>query len=99
MAEARRALLSLAQQARAGLRDRPLESAVQTALLLVLAFQAALRWEDCGRRAIHWDEFNFLRFVHAAYRGEPIPHFQTFHARLFFWLPRLGGNEVDQIIV
>jgi len=99
MVDVRRALLRLARQVRARLRERPLESAVQSALLLVLVVQAALRWEECGQRGIHWDEFNFLRIVHAAHRGEPVPHFQTFHARLFFWLPQLGGNEVDQIIV
>lgn len=81
------------------LRANPAEMPVRAVAVLVLGVQALLRWQACSKLSIHWDEFNFLRIVHAAHRGEAIARFQTLHARLFFWLPYLDWNEVDQIVL
>lgn len=86
-------------QVGASFRARPLEGVVCGVALLVVGFQAALRLQACSELSVHWDEFNFLRYVHAAHRGEAIARFQTLHARLFFWLPYVGEDEVAQIVV
>ena len=48
---------------------------------------------------INWDEFHFLSDIYSVARGEAIAPLQTFHVRLFGWLPGLGGNEISQIMV
>lgn len=65
------------------------------ALLLVLALQLHLVFT----RSINWDEFYFLSQVHSFARGELTIPLQTFHVRLFAWLPELGTTGVDQILV
>lgn len=103
LAAYRTAVASAAQtaqvQALQFVRARPAEAALRGVALLVLAAQALLRWLACSKLSVHWDEFNFLRIVHAAHRGEAIARFQSLHARLFFWLPYLDWNEVDQIVL
>jgi hypothetical protein len=47
---------------------------------------------------VNWDEFRFLSRIHELQRGELATAFQTFHVRLFAWLPGVAVNEVDQVI-
>ena len=47
---------------------------------------------------INWDEFRYLSKVHEFDRGQLFTAFQTFHVRLFAWLPNVPGNEVDQVV-
>ena len=46
----------------------------------------------------HWDEYNFLRFVHEAWRGELSERLQTFHVHFFGWLQGVDGLEIDQVL-
>ncbi len=46
----------------------------------------------------HWDEYNFLRFVYEAARGELSTRLQTFHVHLFGWLTHVRGTELDRIL-
>jgi len=64
---------------------------------LCIVYLFVLRFESTGLRNIHWDEFNFLLYVHIGLEGE-LPRLQSFHGRLFSWLPSVWDNEVDQII-
>jgi hypothetical protein len=47
---------------------------------------------------VNWDEFLFLEMVHQYVQGGQVGRFQTFHVHLFSWLPRLGWDEVDQVL-
>jgi hypothetical protein len=47
---------------------------------------------------VNWDEFRFLSRIHELDRGELTTGFQTFHVRLFGWIPGVATNEVDQVI-
>jgi hypothetical protein len=51
------------------------------------------------RLNVNWDEFFFLSFVYDYARGTLDAPLQSFHVHLFAWLPGIGGQEVDQIIV
>lgn len=63
-------------------------------LLLALGLQLHLALT----RSINWDEFFYLSQVHEFARGELKQSLQTFHVRIFAWLPNLGIPGVDQII-
>ncbi len=47
---------------------------------------------------INWDEFYYLSLIYALLRQEHIGAFQTAYTHLFTWVPRLGGDEVTQIV-
>lgn len=47
---------------------------------------------------INWDEFYFLSHVYALTRNELSQPFQTAYTYLFTWLPRLGNDEIKQIL-
>jgi hypothetical protein len=71
-------------------------AAVAAALLLLTLL---LRYLLVDLTQINWDEFNFLRSVYVTASGEQTKVLQTAHGHLFSWLPWLGGNEVDRIVV
>lgn len=64
------------------------------ALVAVLALQLHLVFT----RSINWDEFHYLSLVHEFARGELGDPLQTFHVRLFAWLPKLDLPGTDQIV-
>ena len=64
---------------------------------LCVAYLLVLRFQSTSLRNIHWDEFNFLRYVYRGLSGE-LPRQFSFHSHLFSWLPSLWDHEVDQII-
>src|SRR5262245_59399492 len=64
------------------------------AILGALAIKFAL----ITRITVNWDEFYFLEMTHQHARGVLASRFQTFHVHLFSWLPRLGWDEVDQVV-
>jgi hypothetical protein len=47
---------------------------------------------------VHWDEFHFLRYVYLNL-WDQLPPRQSFHGHLFWFLPHVTDNEIDQIIV
>ena len=49
------------------------------------------------RLNINWDEFYFLTLIHAQARHELTQGLQTAYTHLFTWLPRFGGDELEQI--
>ena len=63
-------------------------------LVLLLGLQATMIFT----RAINWDEFFYYMEVEAFARGELARPLQTFHVRLFAWLPALEGNGVQHIV-
>ena len=65
--------------------------------LLAIALVLALQCHLVLTRSINWDEFHFLKQVHSFARGELTSPLQTFHVRLFAWLPALDMAGVDQI--
>ncbi|WP_340586669.1 hypothetical protein [Erythrobacter alti] len=64
------------------------------ALVVVFALQLHLVFT----RSINWDEFHYLALVHELARGELAHPLQSFHARLFAWLPLLELPCVDQVV-
>jgi hypothetical protein len=67
------------------------------ASLIVLAFLA--QGFLLLRLNVNWDEFYFLSFVYDHGRGTLATPVQSFHVHLLGWLTRVGGQEVDQVIV
>lgn len=47
---------------------------------------------------INWDEFFFLSKIHDAIRGTLWHDFQSFYIHFFGWLPKLSGDEIEQVI-
>jgi len=70
--------------------DRVLAVAILCAL--------AIKFVLIARINVNWDEFYFLETTHQYIQGRLTGRFQTFHVHLFSWLPRLGWNEIDQIV-
>lgn len=50
-------------------------------------------------RSVNWDEFWFYSQVEVIARGDWIQPLQTIHTRALFWLPALGGSEIDHIVI
>lgn len=48
---------------------------------------------------VNWDEFAFLSLVYELTRGELTVLIQGSFTHLFAWLPRIAGDEIDQIVV
>ncbi len=48
---------------------------------------------------INWDEFAFLSLVYELSRGELTALMQGSFTHLFTWLPRVAGDEIEQIVV
>ena len=65
-----------------------------TALVLVFGLQLHLVFA----RSINWDEFHYLALVHELAGGELDHPLQSFHTRLFAWLPMLDLPGVDQVV-
>jgi hypothetical protein len=69
-----------------------------TWLLAGIAFVLALQFTMIFTRALNWDEFYHYSLVELFARGNVTQPLQTFFVRLFFWLPRLPGGEIDHVI-
>jgi hypothetical protein len=67
-------------------------------LMLLIAGTLLAHVHFLRRQNVNWDEFWFLSFVHDHARGTLFTALQSFHVHLFGWLPRVGGQEIDQII-
>jgi hypothetical protein len=52
-----------------------------------------------SRLNVNWDEFHFLSYVYERNRGELELLLLTAYTHMFAWLPGMGGNELDQIVV
>jgi len=63
-----------------------------------VAVLLALKLRLIFLQIINWDEFFFLSMVHSALRGDLAVALQTVHVHAFYWLPRVSGNEVDQVV-
>src|SRR5690606_15982850 len=75
---------------------RPADAAVWPlgALSILLVLQLTMVFT----RAINWDEFFYWQEV-AKFAGGTLDRpLQTFHVRLFAWLPPLFANSVDGIV-
>jgi hypothetical protein len=70
----------------------------RTVLIAVIAMVLAAHVYMLCRSNVNWDEFWFLSFVYDHARGTLSLPFQTFHVHFFGWLPRMGGQEIGQII-
>lgn len=64
------------------------------ALAVVLSLQLTLVFT----RSVNWDEFWFYHLVVQFNAGDLSMPLQTLHARLFAWLPALGGRGIDNIV-
>lgn len=69
-------------------------AATVIAIIGLLLYKAYL----IQRLNINWDEFYYLNHVHAVARGDGGPLLQRFQTQLFGWIPRIKGNEIDQIV-
>ncbi|MCH9648533.1 MAG: glycosyltransferase family 39 protein [Deltaproteobacteria bacterium] len=47
--------------------------------------------------SINWDEYHYLSYVYQYLQGELSSPWQTFHVRLFSWLPAVPGYEIGQV--
>ena len=82
-------------------RRKPVRSETMAARLAYAVLMAAgalyvwhaLHWN------INWDEFNFLAGIYATQEGREQSGLNDFHSIIYFWLPFVPGNEIDQIIV
>lgn len=68
-------------------------------LVALIGVMAAMQLSMALGRSINWDEFWFYSQVEVVARGEFIQPLQTIHTRVFFWLPRMGGSEIDHILI
>lgn len=67
-------------------------------LTAILVAALSVRLIVMTRLNINWDEFFYLSLVHDYLRGDVDLKIQTFHVHFFGWLPRIGINEVDQVV-
>jgi hypothetical protein len=72
-----------------------LATASLVACVAILAIKAVL----ILRININWDEFFFLSHVHELARGELNLWLQGAYTHLFRWVPWVGGNEIDQVLI
>lgn len=63
-----------------------------------LGLLLCLQFSIIFTRAINWDEFFFYHEVAKFAEGDLARPLQTFHVRLFAWLPALHNNSVDAIL-
>jgi putative flippase GtrA len=76
----------------------PRPAAMRVVLIGLLLLLAAARLDLVVRFEVNWDEFLNLAMVHSLARGELREVLQTAFVHLFFWVPGVAVNEVDQII-
>lgn len=80
----------------AAIRSRSLSIGLAgSACIALLIAKLLLIW----RININWDEFYFLSHIHALARGDLNQPFQTAYTYLFAWLPHLGHDEIEQILI
>jgi hypothetical protein len=72
---------------------------VRCALICAILLLLFLKFRLLTLVNVNWDEFRFLSRIHELRSGNLVTAFQTFHARLFTWLPGIAGNEVDEVII
>ncbi|MGB7404066.1 MAG: hypothetical protein WA906_00085, partial [Pacificimonas sp.] len=66
----------------------------QQLILACIALTAGLQLHLVFVQAFNWDEYFFLSHVYALHDGRLETALQSFHTRLFAWLPLLGLGEV-----
>ncbi|WP_338240576.1 hypothetical protein [Aurantiacibacter hainanensis] len=66
--------------------------------LAMLGLLAALQFTMIFTRAINWDEYSYFREVVWFSEGRLDRTLQTFHVRLFAWLPSLFGTSTDHVV-
>lgn len=76
----------------------PRPQAQRIVLIGSLLLLAAARLDLVIRFEANWDEFLNLAMVHNYARGELREVLQTAFIHLFFWVPAVAVNEVDQVI-
>ena len=74
------------------------QNPVQVLLIVMLAALFLMRADMVFRFEANWDEFLNLSMIHEYARGDLKEVLQTGFVHLFFWLPRVSQNELDQII-
>jgi Dolichyl-phosphate-mannose-protein mannosyltransferase len=75
--------------------DRILAATAAATCIGLLAYKFALT----RLLNVNWDEFFFLSNVHALARGELTVLMQGAYTHLFFWLPLLRGDEMQEIVI
>ncbi|MGE0118830.1 MAG: hypothetical protein AB7E71_20075 [Dongiaceae bacterium] len=87
------------QMAADGANSSPLRTVrvMNWGLTLLIAAALVLKLRLVFLLNVNWDEFFYLSHVHQYLRGELTAQFQVFHVHLFWWLPRVAGDEISQI--
>jgi hypothetical protein len=67
--------------------------------LLAVGLLLAMQFTMVFTRAVNWDEFWFYYHVAEFARGTLTQPLQSFHVRLFAWLPEIPGDNVDKIVM
>lgn len=66
--------------------------------LVAIAVLLAMQFSMVFTRAINWDEYSYFREVAWFVQGDLGRPLQTFHVRLFAWLPGLFSTSTDHIV-
>lgn len=73
--------------------------AITLSLIILLALSFAGVVLGVFHRPIDGDEFHFLSNIYGVANAQPISLLQTPYVHLFGWLPKMGGDEIQQITV
>lgn len=68
-------------------------------LILLIGVAALVHLALIFPAFVKGDEFRFLSDIYSLHRGTLTGVFQRFHTHLFRWLPAVGGDEINQIMV
>ncbi len=74
------------------------QNPVRVLLIVLLGVLFLMRADMVFRFEANWDEFLNLSMIHEYARGDLKEVLQTGFVHLFFWLPRVSQNELDQVI-
>lgn len=72
---------------------------VERLLFALIALGLLLKLHLVFLLSINWDEYHYLSYVYQHLQGELSSPWQTFHVRLFRWLPAMPGYEIGQVFV
>lgn len=76
----------------------PVPSPMRAVLIGLLLLLVPARLDLALRFEANWDEFLNLAMVHSYARGQLVEVLQTAFIHLFFWVPDVSLNELDQVI-
>lgn len=74
------------------------QNPVRVLLIVMLVALFLMRADMVFRFEANWDEYLNLSMIHEYTRGDLKEVLQTGFVHLFFWLPRVSQNELDQVI-